>query len=84
MYEKIEVAVQNQDKAAVYYWYGRLANLMIDFQPIALDDDLQDPTVLLFNPMLQQEEEPGSLFDNMKDFSLGYLNASIGTTSPSS
>jgi len=51
MYDKIEVAVQNEDKSAVYYWYGRLAYLMIDFEPITLDDDLDDP-MQLFSPRL--------------------------------
>jgi len=38
LYEKIDEATQAEDEIAMLYWYGRLFNLFIDFDPIPIDD----------------------------------------------
>lgn len=47
LYEKIVDAVDAEDLIAQVYWYGRIANLFIDFEPIPVDDlDLDDDIYL--------------------------------------
>lgn len=47
IYEKINDAVEADDVIAQLYWYGRIANLFIDFEPIPVDDlELDDDLYL--------------------------------------
>ena len=38
LYEKIADATEAEDEIAMLYWYGRLFNLFVDFDPIPIDD----------------------------------------------
>lgn len=40
--EKIDAAIDEGNREALYYWYGRLAYMMLDFDPIDLDDGSLD------------------------------------------
>jgi len=37
--KKIEVTADSGDDLAKYYWYGRLADIFMNFEPIDIDED---------------------------------------------
>ena len=50
--EKIDAAIAEDNREAQYYWYGRLTYMMLDFDPIDVDDGgLDDDDVPLMEIM---------------------------------
>lgn len=40
--KKIEITADSGDDLAKYYWYGRLADIFMNFEPIDIDEDALD------------------------------------------
>ena len=40
--KKIEMTADSGDDLAKYYWYGRLIDIFMNFEPIEIDEDAMD------------------------------------------
>ncbi len=95
---KIEDAKEDNDTVAVYYWYGRLANILLIFDPVQEDtfeeEEIPDFDMLLA-PLKQsfdypdendepRPEIPGNVITNAFYFARGFIDAAFQDTSPNS